>query len=155
MAISLQYNLIGIGWSECIVEIDDQKAHLTASYLSNALADLLDAVAALVRGADEATASFTEEPGEYRWRLIRVSQERLFVRILWLDDIFSDRQDRDGKVISEAQCRLRTFAGVVLSASQKVLQTHGLKGYREKWIKHEFPIKLQLLLQKSLKCTNF
>lgn len=66
MTISVQYNLTGRGWSECIVEIDDQQVHLTASYLSDALADLLDAVAAVVRGADQATASFTEEPGEFR-----------------------------------------------------------------------------------------
>lgn len=57
MAISVQYNLTGAGWSECIIEIRYQQAHLTASYLSDALADLLDAVTALVRGADEATVS--------------------------------------------------------------------------------------------------
>ncbi len=68
MAISIQYNLTGRGWSECIVEIDDQQVHLKASYLLNALAHLLDAVAAVVRGADEATASFANEPGECRWR---------------------------------------------------------------------------------------
>ncbi len=33
MAISIQYNLTGVGWSECIVETDNQKAYLTASYL--------------------------------------------------------------------------------------------------------------------------
>lgn len=93
MCLSIQYNLTGRGWSECIIEIDDQQAHLTASYLSNALADLLDAVAAVVRGADEATASFTEEPGEYRWRFRRVSQDRLCVRILWFNEIWSNYPD--------------------------------------------------------------
>lgn len=150
MAISVQYNLTGAGWSECIVEIDDQQAHLTASYLSDALADLLDAVTAVVRGANEATASFTEEPGEYRWRFRRVSQCRLYVCILWFDQIFSDRADGEGKIILEAECRLQTFAGAVLSASQQVLATHGLDGYRERWVNHDFPRKLQAKLQESL-----
>lgn len=149
MAITVQYNLTGRGWSECIVEINDQQAHLTASYLSNALADLLDAVTAVVRGADEATASFTEEPGEYRWRFRR-SQDRLCVRILWFNEIWSNYPDQDGELILEAECRLRTFAGAVLSASQQVLATHGLNGYREKWVNHEFPSNLQAKLKESL-----
>lgn len=150
MAISVQYNLIGAGWSECIIDIDDQRVHLTASYLSDALADLLDAVAAVVRGVEETTASFTEEPGEYRWRFTRVSQDRLCVRILWFHETWSDRLDKDGEVILDTECRLRTFAGAVLSASQRVLATHGLEGYREKWVKHEFPVKLQVKLQEAL-----
>jgi hypothetical protein len=103
MAISVQYNLTGAGWSECIVEIGDQQAHLIASYLSDALADLLDAVTDLVRGADEVTASFTEEPGEYRWRFRRVPQDRLCVRILWFDRNWSARPDEEGEVILEAE----------------------------------------------------
>ncbi len=150
MAISVDYKLIARGWSECIIEIDEQKAHLTASYLSDALADLLDAVATVVRGADEATVSFTEEPGEYRWRLKRGAQDRLCITIVWFEEISRDRPDEHGKIILEAQCRLRTFAGAVLSASQRVLATHGLEGYAKKWVKHEFPISLQSKLQDSL-----
>lgn len=64
--------------------------------------------------------------------------------------MWSDRSDDEGKVILEAECRLRTFAGAVLSASQRVLATYGLEGYREKWVQHEFPAKLQAKLQEAL-----
>jgi hypothetical protein len=40
MTIAIAYNLLGNGWAECIVEINDRQAHITASYLSDALADL-------------------------------------------------------------------------------------------------------------------
>jgi hypothetical protein len=150
VAISIDYNLTARGWSECIVEIGDQHAHLTACYLSDALADLLNAVTIVLRGTEEATASFTEEPGEYRWRLKRVAPDRLWIDIVWFDEISRDRPDECGKVILTAQCRLRTFAGGVLSASQRVLATHGLEGYRKKWVNHEFPAKLHCLLQESL-----
>lgn len=149
MSIYVQYNLIGNGWSECIVEIDDRQAYLTASYLSDALANLLDAVATVVRGAEEATASFAEEPGEYQWQFKRLSHDRLYVRILCFADWCDRRPDRDGELILEAECRLRTFAGAVLSASQQVLATNGLEEYQQKW-GYAFPFQLQAKLQKSL-----
>lgn len=150
MAVSLEYNLTGRGWSECIVEIDDQRLVLTASYLSNALADLLRATADLLKGNNETTASFIEEPGEYRWRFTRVSEDRLSVCILWFDEFYQNRPNLEGKVILKTECRLRTFAGSVLSASQRVLKTHGLDGYKEQWVHYEFPTTLQVNLKKAL-----
>ncbi|MGL5078268.1 MAG: hypothetical protein ACRDBG_20915 [Waterburya sp.] len=150
MAVSIHYNLTGRGWSECIVEIDEQQIHLTASYLSDALADLLDAVTSILRGANEATASFTEEPGEYRWRFTRLSKDRLCVCILWFDETWSHKLDRDGKVILEAECKLQTFARAILSASQQVLAVNGLEGYQEKWVNYEFPVRLLAKLKKAL-----
>ncbi|MDX2243872.1 MAG: hypothetical protein NW224_24615 [Leptolyngbyaceae cyanobacterium bins.302] len=151
MTVSVQYNLTGRGSSECIVEIDNQQAHLTASYLSDALADLISGVVALVQGADEVTVSFIEEPGEYTWQFKHVSQDRLCVHILWFDEMRKNKTDVEGELVLAAECRLRTFAGAVLSASQRVLLTHGLDGYCERWVKHEFPLKLQIKLQKALK----
>ena len=150
MAVSIEYKLTGRGWSECIVEIDSKGASLTASYLSDALADLLNAVTSLVRGNDEAAALFMEEPGEYSWQFKRISKERLSIRILWFDKTLNDRLDLEGKVILETECRLRTFAGATLSASQRVLEIYGLEGYREKWGNHDFPIILQAKLKEAL-----
>lgn len=153
-AISIQYNLIGRGWAECIVEINDQQAHLTASYLSDALADLLEAVTAVIRGSSESTASFADEPGEFRWRMKRVSDDRLQVCILRFEQLWQHRPDEEGKAILEVECRLRTFAGAVLSASQQVLSVYGLVDYQEKWINHEFPVKAQARLKDALSITK-
>ncbi len=150
MAISIRYNLTGRGWAECIVEIDDRQAHLTASYLSDALADLLCAVECVVRGIDDATALFIEEPGEYRWRFRRIAPDRLWVQIIEFDEPWQHHPDAEGKVIFDAECRLRTFAGAVLSASQQVLATYGFHGYREQWVNRDFPIELQAKLKASL-----
>ena len=73
MVVAIEYNLVGRGWAEFLVEIDDQQIHLIASYLSDSLADLLDAVTGTLRGSDKATASFIEEPGEHRLQFKRVS----------------------------------------------------------------------------------
>gem|GEM_PF-6097487 len=73
ISLRVPYNLCGAGWSECFVEIGDQRIHVTASYLGDALGDLLRAVISSMIGFDTAHASFAEELGEYRWRLRRVS----------------------------------------------------------------------------------
>jgi hypothetical protein len=151
MAIAIEYNLTGSGWAECIVEINDRQVRLTASYLSDALADLLDAVECVVRVIEDTTALFIEEPGEYRWRFQRVSPDRLSVKIIEFSDAWQHRPpDEEGELILEVECRLRSFAGAILSASQQVLATHGLDGYREQWVRHDFPIELQAKLKASI-----
>jgi hypothetical protein len=150
MTISIEYKLTGRGWAKCIINIDDRQACLTAAYLSDALANLLYAMIDMVKGSDRSTATFAEEPGEYRWCFQRVSQDRICVRILWFEETFSKRPDEEGKLILEAECRLRTFAGAVLSASQQVLSKYGLDGYREQWVNNDFPSRLQVKLKESL-----
>jgi hypothetical protein len=150
MPVSVIYNLTGAGWSECSIEIGDQQAHVTASYLSDALGDLLRAVVGLLRGARDATAAFAEEPGEYRWRLRCIGDGQVSVRILWFNDTFSRLPDERGSVILDAQCRLRTLTGAMLAASQHVLREHGLEGYARQWKNHEFPLEVQAELERLL-----
>ncbi|HVG45450.1 MAG TPA: hypothetical protein VM890_11985, partial [Longimicrobium sp.] len=86
--MKVDYRLAGAGWADCDVEIAGQQAAMGASYLSDALGNMLAAAAAVARGAEESTFSFHEEPQEVRWRLRRVGPERLRVRILRLEDAF-------------------------------------------------------------------
>ncbi|MGD1921495.1 MAG: hypothetical protein ACFCAD_22960 [Pleurocapsa sp.] len=152
MGVFIQYNLTGRGWAECILEIDDQKITVTASYLSDALADLLDAVVSIVRGANEARAKFQEEPGEYRWIFTRLPPDKLRICILWFSNTFiSTKLDIEGEKAFETECRIRTFAEAILSASQRVLEVNGIEGYQEKWVNYKFPIQLQAKLKKALK----
>ena len=146
MGVFISYRLTGKGWSECSVLIEDQQAVVTASYLSDALGDILAAATVVLQGAPEATASFAEEPGEYRWRFIRVGMDRLIIRILEFSQWWGNRPDKEGKLVLEAECRLRTFAGALRSASQRVLEDHGIDGYREKWGNNDFPIDQQTRL---------
>jgi hypothetical protein len=72
LSVEFRYDLVGVGWSECTLIIDDTHVTVTASYLSDALRDLVAAVSRVTAGLPDATASFDEEPGEYRWRLFRI-----------------------------------------------------------------------------------
>ena len=139
MTVRLRYDLTGVGWAECAVEIDGARAVVTASYLSDALDALGAATAAVLQGEPEATAAFDEEPGEYRWRLARVGADRLRVRILEFDELWGGRPDAEGRPLLDAECRLRTFAGAVVAELQRLLAEHGEAGYEARWAEHAFP----------------
>jgi hypothetical protein len=151
MSVSFSYSLVGAGWSKCSAVIGEQCATVTASYLSDALGDLVRAVIRLVEGQPEASASFEEEPGEYRWRFFRKAPDRLSVRILEFPQLWAYRPDEEGKPVLEAECRLRTFAGAILSELQRLLAEYGAAGYREKWVQHDFPREEMERLQQLLR----
>ena len=148
----IDYRLLGAGWAECEVEIQRETVTVPASYLSHSLESLIEAAASVARGAAEATARWEEEPGEIRWRLGRVGEERLRVRILHFEDEFWDAlPDERGAVLLDAECRLRTFAGAVLSAAQRLLEKHGTKGYQNEWGMHGFPLERMRALEAALR----
>jgi hypothetical protein len=151
MAVQISYELVGTGWASCTIRVDDATATVTASYLSDALDDLASAVAAAFRGHPHATASFTEEPGEYRWILEPLPEGKVSVRIIEFDEMWAGRPDKDGSVIFHAECRLRTFAGALLSEVQRLESTYGLAGYRLKWVQYDFPAARLAELRQLLK----
>jgi hypothetical protein len=151
VSVSFAYHLVGRGWAECTIAVDEQVATITASYLSDAFGDLLGAVVRIVEGQAGATASFAEEPGGYRWRFFRKEPDRLLIRILEFAQSWGDLADEEGKVLFEAECRLRTFAGAVLSESQRLLEKHGPDGYLGFWVNHDFPLEKQERLRQILR----
>lgn len=150
MGVTIDYKLTGRGWAECRIEIGDQTATVSASYLSDALGDLVFAAARLAEGSSGETVSFAEEPGEFRWRFSLRAPDRLLVRIKFFRDTFSKLSDGKGKTVFEAECRLRTFCGAVLSASQNIMKTYGAEGYRAEWVNNDFPIRQQERLKAAL-----
>lgn len=132
------YKLTGSGWSEARIADDDSHAIVTASYLSDALRSLVDAVALVVEGQAEARCSWDEEPGEYRW-ILRRAAGGLRVEILAFDHLWGDEPDEAGReVFSTIQDPMRV-ARVVLSAAQRVLDDLGAAEYERQWVEHPFP----------------
>jgi hypothetical protein len=135
--IRFEYRLTGHGWSEATIADRDTKVELTASYLSDALGNLARAVVRLMRGMEQARVSWDEEPGEYRWLMVR-TDERVSIRILWFDSQFPERPDQEGRTVFETSCRLVDLAGQVTSQLLVLLETLGEAEYIRQW-GMEFP----------------
>ncbi len=67
--VEFSFRLTGTGWAEGRIAVGDRFAMPTASYLSDALGDLIRTVRSLLEGAEGARVSWEEEPGEYRGSL--------------------------------------------------------------------------------------
>ncbi len=128
---------------------DEAWAGLTASYLSDALGNLLEAVGVLLEGADEAACSWDEEPGEYRWLFTRTGQT-VHLRVLALPDQFPPRPDADGTLVFETRQSLQVLAAVVAEGAAAVLATHGEQKYLDLWVDHPFPTDTLRLVQAHL-----
>ena len=134
MPISLHYELVGTGWSECQLTIGDKSVQVTASYLSDALESLCAAVLAIANGKEKEYARFDEEPGEYRWLLERQDADNVRIRILQFEDLWSNLPDEAGEVIFDAVCTVTELVQAVITALEYLYKTYGKKGYREKWL---------------------
>ena len=140
MDVTIDYRLTGSGWSSCTVHLYGQSCVVTASYLSDALRELVSATNHVLGGGREARFHFDEEPGEYRWILSSTGDRGLLVRILEFPHLWGEKPDSDGKTVLEAICPVRLFGEAVLLSLNRILDEHGLRGYREKWVNADFPL---------------
>jgi hypothetical protein len=131
--IEIAFELLAIGCLECGIRVGSSRANVTASYLSDALGDLLSGVIAMVRGNPSATITFWEEPGYFHWILERVSEERVRIQILG---------PPEEHVVLDDECPLRDLAVEVLSAFDRLKQKYGEEGYLAQWVEHKFPAEL-------------
>ncbi|MGF1617958.1 MAG: hypothetical protein ACFCU2_09175 [Acidimicrobiia bacterium] len=130
---------MGTGWSRARLQIGDQSIEPTASYLSDALGDLLAGLVLLVEGASHVEVSWDEEPGEFRWLLARTSAGIAHVRILWFDELWGRRSNEEGRPVFDASCAIMDLIGAVAGVATATFNEWGAAGYREKWVDHDFP----------------
>lgn len=137
MTLHLRYELTGTGWADCTIELDGQRAHTTASYLSDALDELCRATLEVLRGGSHAEVVFEEEPGEYRWLLDRSEDQRLRIRIV---DRVITPENPANTVIMDGECTARDLGQALLSELRRLLELHGEEGYLKEWVRFPFPL---------------
>lgn len=149
MPVQFKYRLTGAGWSEGSISDGHASATLTASYLEDALGDLLEAVGVLLEGAIDARCSWEEEPGEYRWIFSRQGND-VRLQVLGFEDMYSLKPDPAGYSIFETSLSLRDLAIAIADGAQAVLDEHGEDGYLAKWDQHPFPSEHLALIRARL-----
>jgi hypothetical protein len=136
--VEFSFRLTGTGWAGGRIAVGESVATLTASYLSDALGDVIRAVRALLEGGENARASWEEEPGEYRWVFQRRASE-VQIRLLAFPDVYDKAPDREGEALLDATCSLIDLGLAVASGAQQVLDELGPDEYQQKWVEHPFP----------------
>jgi hypothetical protein len=86
--LSIAYRLAGAGWADCTLESDGTSAKVSASYLSNALGNLVLSAVAVASGFRITEFGFDEEPGEYRWVIEAVDNSVIRLRILEFKELW-------------------------------------------------------------------
>lgn len=148
--VEFSYRLVGPGWSEARFAVGDQWVGLTASYLTDALGDLVAAVYDLIQGSESAHVSWALEPGEYRWLFARIG-ESVEVRILSFDDDYFDHApEAIGDERLAASVPLAALARAIVAGANRVLEQYGETSYRERWIEHPFPTATLTDLETAL-----
>ena len=135
--ISFSYRLTGSGWA--IAELSDEKheVRIPASYLCDALRDLVIAVES-VFSAESSECLWEEEPGEVHWKFQRTG-DRVTVEVLWNKE----------RAMFDSEDDLLHFASQVTVALQKLLAEWGVDGYSKKW-GYPFPVEAHHALAQAI-----
>ena len=150
MSISILYEIVGTGWSRCTVEAEGVKVELSASYLSDALGNLVLSAIAAISGFHSCSFGFDEEPGEYRWVIQAIDVNTVKVEVLEFPELWSQKANVEGKVLFTFICAPLIFAKAVHAAALAVLNEHGISGYSEKWVEYPFPERQLAILGETI-----
>jgi hypothetical protein len=160
--MEFEYRLTGTGWAEARIGDDASHAILTASYLSDALGDLLEAIGLLLEGASEARCSWEEEPGEYRWIFVRTGDNDVQLEILAFDDMYSrpvtlpgvaelcPQPDARGELRFSTRQPLGVLARAIADGAAAALGEYGEEGYLAKWVEAPFPTARLAMIRERL-----
>lgn len=140
---------IGSGQCNTTIVIDNKKEWIPASYISDAVGDLLAAFNRILEGSASESFSWWEEPGEYRWRFTRQGSH-LSIRILSFKETFGSRPDAEGYNPLVASCGLNEFGIALKKALSRVSALLSPTEYKKEW-DYEFPDIEYRKLQKLLK----
>lgn len=146
--MQFSYTLTGKGWGKAVIS-DEYSVEIGASYLTDVLAVLLDAVLSLLDGSTTASCSWETEPGEWRW-LFTMQNGDVYVRILGFDDFYKHRPESEGQLKFETHDSLDSLADAIASGCAAVLEEYGESGFKELWIEHDFPKEKLRLIQSRL-----
>ncbi|MFE2294222.1 hypothetical protein [Streptomyces sp. NPDC059452] len=135
------WELSGSGWATYRIADGTSEHEDSVSYCTDALADLLHAMAGLYADSPAQRVSFDLEPAELRWRLRRRGTD-VAIAVHRFPDMSTswDLPDEAGTLSWSSTQPRGVLSHAVLEAAGTVLRIHGEAGYREKWVLHPFPV---------------
>lgn len=147
--MKFKYELSASGWADGFIEINSNVAYFTASYLTDALNDLLKALILLIPDISPYSVAssqfeFHEEPGRTVWKIRRIDKDHMNIEIVSFQDLL---RRKELVVDLNETCSIIGFAKVVVYALDLILKQLGQDGYKKKWVNHDFPMEYYLKLK--------
>jgi hypothetical protein len=148
--MEIVYQLAGAGWADARITDGVNFRNMSVSYLSDALGDMAKAALNILRGENEASFAFEDEPGEHLWLLTREANHSLRIKILWCDDTFGSERQKHRSEVFATECTVLDFVSQVSAILDHILTDEGIEGYKQRWTNHDFPIEIFNELQRLL-----
>ena len=152
--LEFNYKIIGVGWAICELQTANESLTFRASYLSDALNDLLNALLSLNSDmnpeyyVDETNFSWYQEPGLTEWHIkafdIKSNGENLHFKI---NQYVDDTEKGAPETTSAFACNYDEFVYSVVESLERLIQKFGIVGYRAIWVEADFPVVAYLKLK--------
>ncbi|MBD8036689.1 hypothetical protein H9635_08040 [Solibacillus sp. A46] len=152
--LKFNYNITGVGWAICEIQTANGTFTFRASYISDALGDLLNALLSLNSDmntesyADETKFSWYQEPGLTEWHIkafdIKSNGENLHFKI---NQYIDDTEKGAPETTSAFACNYDEFVYSVVESLDRLMQKFGLVGYQAIWVDADFPVVAYLKLK--------
>jgi hypothetical protein len=127
---------------------------MTVSYLHDTLAELITAANLLLKGAPDAKVIAMDEPGEHLIYMQSSDAINVAIEIRWFKDWASWNMitEKEYQVAFKCHNTILNLSTEIFNNAKRILEKHGMDGYKERWIEHDFPIdeynRLKSLLTK-------
>jgi len=141
------FTLVGTGWAEATFSKGDETAILIASYLSDPLFELFEALNRLNENlSNMERILFVDEPGESLLTLTRVSFQDICIEIFmndeWeeFDSSFPKKEGKKVLIYSDSDS-LSNFIAVICEGIDSLLRSMSILDYNKRWAQYEFPME--------------
>lgn len=153
MSLSITYVLNEHGWAEAHLGNGACVQTATVSYLHNTVENTVEAaLSLLINPLTPQCIVFMDEPGEFQLILTPATDGVIDVVLRWYDDWQSWDMHPEAQfdVVWKTTTNAVEFAWVIKAMLDNLWVKYGAEQYKERWIEHEFPIKLHETLNRIL-----
>lgn len=139
--IHIEYKIVGTGWAVGKIGNGEKLTEFNVSYLCDSLKELAES-AIEIHEKNFKTVVFMDEPGEHVLILNRRDKFLIEYELRWYNDWWTwnliDENNFD--LIFKGQTTVAKYVNQVRNVLNAIITELGLNEYRNKWIKHDFPI---------------
>lgn len=152
----LQYKLDDHGWAEVRIQLGKYVAEATVSFLEDTLGDLASETQFVLNAEVAATMGLCRrkevlfEEERSRFKLTIKQPGAGLVRLKLARETGTGQEASRWYTKAEVDVPLKDFAREIERVLADIYLTHGLKGYKARWVAHDFPFHVWLALRNEL-----